>query len=61
MVGCNGFHEKFTPVKQDLANQVRKMSGLRQASMRTLNDSHLESVQVEVRPIGRCYLIIGLK
>jgi hypothetical protein len=48
-------------VRRTVTNQVRKMSGLRQASMRTLNDSHLESVQVEVRPIGRCYLIIGLK
>jgi len=28
--------------------------------MRTLNDPHWGSVQVEVRPVGRCYLVIDI-
>ena len=28
--------------------------------MRTLDDPLLESVQVEVRPVGRCYLVIDI-
>ena len=56
-VRCNTFHEKFTPVKADVAAAGQERSIIRQASMRTLSDPHWGSVQVEVRPVGRCYLV----
>ena len=32
----------------------------RQASIRTLDDPSKEPVHVEVRPVGRCYLVVGI-
>ena len=43
-----------------MAAAVQERSILRQASIRTRDGPYSEPVHVEVRPVGRCYLVIGL-